>query len=45
MTVEDRNEIVGWLVLWTHWSIVGFENKSNHELLEMYDRLSKLNRG
>ena len=42
--MEGRNEIIGWLALWTHWSIVAFENKTNQELLEMYDRLSKLNR-
>lgn len=43
--MEDRNEIIGWLVLWTGWSIEAFSDKSNRELLEMADRLSKLNRG
>ena len=45
MTVEDREEIIGWLVIWTGWSIAAFDNKSDRELLEMAERLNKLNRG
>ncbi len=45
MTVDERNEIIEWLLLWSMWSRDGLVKLCNRKLLEEYDRHNKLNRG
>lgn len=44
MTADERNEIIGWLVMWTGWKYEAFTSKSNKELLDMAERHNKLNK-
>ncbi len=38
MTSERREQMVTTLILWTGWSRKAFENKSDKEIIELYER-------
>lgn len=42
---NERGEIIGWLLMWTTWNKAAFDKMSNRELLVMYERYNKLNKG
>lgn len=42
MTVDERNVIIEWLLMWSMWSREALENMGTRKLLEEYDRHNKL---
>lgn len=38
LTVEHRNEVIEFLVMWTGWAASAFEKMTDKELLALYDR-------
>ncbi|MEK5070810.1 hypothetical protein [Sporosarcina sp. FSL K6-1508] len=42
MTVEDRNEIIEWLLMWSIWNREALGELSNRRLLEEYDKYLKM---
>jgi len=42
MTVDEREEIIEWLLLWSIWNREALGTLSNRRLLEEYDKYLKL---
>lgn len=38
MTEKERDEVIGFLVLWTNWNETAFVKLSDEELMKMYER-------
>lgn len=38
MTEDQRAEYIGWILMWSKWSLEGLENLSDQNLIKEYDR-------
>lgn len=45
MSDNVREEYIEWLMMWTGWKYEAFEEKTNRQLIELYERYNRLNRG
>ena len=45
MSNEERDEYIQWVIMWTGWKREVFDKKSNREVLELFERYNRLNRG
>lgn len=45
MTVDERNQLIEFLLMWSMWSRDGLEKLNNRKLLEEFDRHNRMNKG
>ena len=45
MTVDERNQLIEFLLMWSNWNREALGTLSDQKLLSEYERHNKLNRG
>lgn len=45
MTVDEREEIIEWLLMWSIWNREALGKLDNRKLLEEFERYNRMNRG